>query len=56
MTNKELFAFGCLSGFIAQTCIYPLEVLKTQGKKNLDNYNLFFDLQLQCEQLDNLIP
>ena len=31
MTNKELFAFGCLSGFIAQTVIYPLEVLKTQG-------------------------
>lgn len=32
MTNKELFGLGCLSGFIAQTVIYPLEVLKTQGK------------------------
>lgn len=31
MTNKELFGLGCLSGFIAQTVIYPLEVLKTQG-------------------------
>ncbi len=33
VTNKELFGLGCLSGFIAQTCIYPLQVLKTQGKQ-----------------------
>jgi hypothetical protein len=36
VTNKELFGLGCLSGFIAQTVIYPLEVLKTQGEKKLD--------------------
>jgi hypothetical protein len=40
VTNKELFALGCLSGFIAQTCIYPLEVLKTQGKKKHQSMNL----------------
>jgi hypothetical protein len=39
VTNKELFGIGCLSGFIAQTVIYPLEVLKTQGKKNVNNQN-----------------
>jgi len=57
VTNKELFGIGCLSGFIAQTVIYPLEVLKTQGKKNVNNRNQFVDgfhLQLQCEQLDNI--
>lgn len=41
MTNQELFGLGCLSGFIAQTFIYPLEVLKTQGNRRMIDYKIF---------------
>ncbi|CAF0737379.1 unnamed protein product [Didymodactylos carnosus] len=45
ISSKELFGFGCLSGFLAQTCIYPLEVLKTQAAmRTTGQYKTIFEL------------
>ncbi|CAF2689508.1 unnamed protein product [Rotaria sp. Silwood2] len=51
VTNKELFGLGCLSGFIAQTCIYPLEVLKTQAAmRTTGQYSSIMDLIRKLHQ------
>ncbi|CAF3661701.1 unnamed protein product [Rotaria sp. Silwood1] len=51
VTNKELFGLGCLSGFIAQTCIYPLEVLKTQAAmRATGQYSSIIDLIRKLHQ------
>ncbi|CAF1020248.1 unnamed protein product [Rotaria sordida] len=51
VTNKELFGLGCLSGFIAQTCIYPLEVLKTQAAmRTTGQYKSIIDLIRKLHQ------
>ncbi|CAF3318184.1 unnamed protein product [Rotaria socialis] len=51
VTNKELFGLGCLSGFIAQTCIYPLEVLKTQAAmRTTGQYSSILDLIRKLHQ------